>query len=323
MTLHVLLCSHNGARFIGEQIASIRAQSPAVDVIHVFDHASKDGTRALLEQLASQPECTPLALQWLDDAPGPALSFLRAMGHLAPRVGAGDCIFLADQDDVWLPGKVAAMLQAAAQQTGPWALFHDVRVVSEALELQCPTFYTGNPYAVPRDLDARRLLLANPVVGHTLALSGDMLACMARLPEQGAYAMHDWAVALVAQRMQRLVFVPQCLSLYRQHAGNLLGASRGRSLGTQWRRGMQLAERVLVQSMAWARAQRSGALPAASWVSHLPVWLSQPWAGRSRSRVALCLAWHAVAFGPTLRRRSLGLFLLLQALRPAPREGRL
>ena len=48
MTLHVLLCSHNGARFIAQQIASIRAQSRAVDVIHVFDHASQDGTREVL-----------------------------------------------------------------------------------------------------------------------------------------------------------------------------------------------------------------------------------------------------------------------------------
>ncbi len=322
MTLHVLLCSHNGARFIGEQIASIRAQSRAVDVIHVFDHGSGDGTRVVLERLALQPGCTPLELHWVDDAPGPSLSFFRAMALLAPRVGQGDTVFLADQDDVWLTGKVAAVLETASSQPRPWALFHDVQVVDEALKPLQPTFYSGNPYAVPRDLDARRLLLANPVVGHTLALSGDMLACVVRLPEQPAYVMHDWAVALVAQRMQRLAYVPQCLSLYRQHGANLLGASRERSLGEQLRRGMQLAERVLVQAMAWARAQPGGALPAASPASRVPRWLSQPWAGRSRARVALHLAWHAVVSGPTLRRRAMGMFLVLQALRPWPTGGR-
>lgn len=322
MTLHVLLCSHNGVHFIGEQIGSIRAQSRAVDVIHVFDHASDDGTRAVLEQLASQPGGAPLELHWVDDAPGPAMSFFGAMVRLAPRVGAGDCLFLADQDDVWLPGKVAVMLEAASLQPRPWALFHDVQVVDESLAPLQATFYTGNPYAVPRDLDFRRLLLANPVVGHTLVLSGDMLACVARLPEPAAYVMHDWAVALLAQRMQRLACVPQCLSLYRQHNANLLGTSRQRPLGEQMRRGMQLAELVLGQAMAWARAQSGGMLPAASPASHVPGWLAQPWAGRSRARVALHLAWHAVRSGPTLRRKSMGLFLVLQALRPAHHGAR-
>ncbi|MGV3683522.1 MAG: hypothetical protein ACO1PM_27905 [Acidovorax sp.] len=321
MTLHVLLCSHNGARFIAEQIASIRSQVPGVDVIHVFDHASHDGTRAVLEQLASQPGA-PLELHWQGDAPGPAMSFFRAIGHLAPHVDAADGIFLADQDDVWLPGKVAAMLEAAAARTRPWALFHDVQVVDEALAPLQPSFYTGNPYAVPRDLDPRRLLVTNPVVGHTLLLSGDLLAQLARLPEQEAYVMHDWAVALVAQRMQCLAYVPQGLSLYRQHGANLLGASRQRSLGEQLRRGMRLAERVLVQAMAWARAQPGGALPAAAPAAQVPGWLAQPWAGRSRARVALQLAWHAVVSGPTPRRRAMGLFLLLQALRPAPQGSR-
>lgn len=320
MTLHVLLCSHNGARFIAQQIASIRAQSRAVDVIHVFDHASEDGTREVLAQLAQESGGAPLALHWVDNAPGPALSFFNAMAQLAPQVGTGDCIFLADQDDVWLPGKVAAMLEVAAGLPLPWALFHDVQVVDEALAPLKPTFYTGNPYAVPRDLDPRRLLLVNPVIGHTLVLSGDMLASVACLPEPSAYVMHDWAVALVAQRMQRLACVPQCLSLYRQHGANLLGASRQRSLGEQLRRGMQLAAQVLEQAMAWARAQSGGVLPAASPAARVPRWLAQPWAGRNRVRVALHLAWHALVSGPTLRRRAMGLFLVLQALRPA-RQG--
>ena len=318
MTLHVLLCSHNGARFIAQQIASIRAQSRPVDVIHVFDHASGDGTRAVLEQLASEPGA-PLELHWQGDSPGAAMSFFRAIGHLASRVDAGDGIFLADQDDVWLPGKVAAMLEAAARRPRPWALFHDVQVVDEALSPLLPSFYTGNPYAVPRDLDPRRLLLTNPVIGHTLLLSGDLLAQVARLPEQEAYVMHDWAVALVAQRMQCLAYVPQALSLYRQHGANLLGASRQRALGEQLRRGMQLAGRVLGQCMAWARAQSAGVLPAASVQAGLPPWLSRPWAGRSRNRVALQLAWHALASGPTWRRRSMAVFLAQQVLRsPAP-----
>lgn len=318
MTLHVLLCSHNGARFIAEQIASIRAQSQAVDVIHVFDHASDDGTRAVLEQLAGQPGA-PIELHWIGDAPGPAMSFFRAMGQLASRIEAADSVFLADQDDVWLPGKVAAMLEAAAHRPRPWALFHDVQVVDEALAPLQPSFYTGNPYAVPRDLDPRRLLLTNPVIGHTLLLSGDLLRHIARLPEQSAYVMHDWAVALVAQRMQCLAYVPHSLSLYRQHGANLLGASRQRGLGEQLQRGMRLAGRVLGQAMAWARAHSAGVLPAASPKAGSPPWLSQPWSGHSHHRVALQLAWHALVSGPTWRRRSLALFLALQVLRrPVP-----
>ena len=45
----VVLCTHNGAAFIGEQVASILAQTRLPDELVLGDDASTDGTVELVE----------------------------------------------------------------------------------------------------------------------------------------------------------------------------------------------------------------------------------------------------------------------------------
>ena len=181
MSRRVILCSHNGARFIEEQISSIRAQTVPVDTIHVFDFASTDATRSILHRLATDAVLPRVFVKEHADAPGAALSFFRAFSEMAEVVSDTDCIFLADQDDVWLGTKVAQVTRrfddaVAADPTGLVAVFHDVHVVDHALSPLRKSFYhADSPFALPRDLAPDRLLLANPAIGHTLAISGALL----------------------------------------------------------------------------------------------------------------------------------------------------
>ena len=51
-TVSVALCTYNGARFIGEQLSSILAQSRLPDEIVVSDDGSRDDTLAIVERMA-------------------------------------------------------------------------------------------------------------------------------------------------------------------------------------------------------------------------------------------------------------------------------
>ncbi len=324
MSRRVILCSHNGARFIEEQISSIRAQTVPVDTIHVFDFASTDATRSILHRLATDAVLPRVFVKEHADAPGAALSFFRAFSEMAEVVSDTDCIFLADQDDVWLGTKVAQVTRrfddaVAADPTGLVAVFHDVHVVDHALSPLRKSFYhADSPFALPRDLAPDRLLLANPAIGHTLAISGALLRAVNKSLTKPAYLMHDWAVVLVASRVGSVAFIPEALSLYRQHDANVLGAFKRRRPSEIYLRTLRFARGLLRQNRQFGRdtAQIHAAASARggrSRASLLDRWL-QATAIHAPFLAGPLLGILAFARGPTWQRRLLGGALWLAAV---------
>lgn len=324
MRFHVLLCSHNGALFIEQQLVSIMGQMPCVDHVHVHDFASRDETCAIVDRVSAssiQDKGPGVSLVKWDDAPGASLSFFRALAHLAPTLADEDVVFLCDQDDVWLPGKVGVIraevdrLLAGGEKS--FVVFHDVKVVDADLSPMRQTYYTGNPFALPRDLASDRVLLANPMIGHTMAVSGRLVRdAMDCLGSRKDYLMHDWALGLMATRTGEVRFVPAALSLYRQHANNILGAYGRR---TAW----QIVRRTFVFALGLVRQNRAFAGDMAAWVRPGPE-------GRVARLTGLDLALQRVRFsgiltagllagcalmrGPTPQRRLLGFALLAAGL---------
>lgn len=307
MRVKVVMCCHNGAAFLEAQLASIMSQTRAVDVVHVFDFASTDGTRALLEALASRWPVIQVRL--VDDAPGVARSFFRALAAMLPACAPADLILLSDQDDVWNPDKVeilVAAIEAARQEQGERIVaFHDVSLVDEDLNVLKRSFYDHGPFRIPRDLTFERLLVANPIIGHTIALTMPMAELAVRILRPERYIMHDWAIALLASQCGRFLFVDRQLSLYRQHSTNILGAGRRRSLLEYARRGLRLSAAIERQARAFAddfaRAGPSASRPADARL-------------RSGGKLASIVARH----GHTAGHRLMAVPMLWRALRGKP-----
>jgi rhamnosyltransferase len=310
------MCCHNGESFVAEQLRSILAQRRAVDVVHVHDFASTDGTLARLES-AAQASTVEVHLNRHPDAPGASLSFFRALAILSPLILDEDVVFLADQDDVWLPNKTEVVLRELARQVQSWpgehAIFHDVQVVGRGLELLRATYYTGDPFAVPRDLDPRLVLLSNPVIGHTLAVTGSLIRRVLRMARPDRYLMHDWSLVLFASRFGRICCIPEALSLYRQHEANVLGAYGRRGRLETVGRISRFSDEVVQQAIAFIHDTASDADRMAH-VSPTDRQLFRlarrfPWIGYP------VLALQALLLGPTIKRKGLGVFIALQGVR--------
>lgn len=259
--IRVVLCTHNGERFLEAQLASIVKQKLPVDRIHVFDFASTDGTRPLLAQLAAR--WPTLDVRLVDHAPGVTLSFRHALAEVHPLCGDRDIIFLSDQDDVWLSQKTTTMVarveSARCEGSDRILAFHDVTLCDANLGVLRPSFYEGRPFRVPRDLDPRRMLIANPVIGHTIAVTPQLIELMLRCQRLRHYVMHDWALVLLATQVGRIVYQPDQLGLYRQHDSNVLGAGRRRSPLGYIRRALVLSRAINVQASAFLEDVRCAA----------------------------------------------------------------
>ncbi|NPD14040.1 glycosyltransferase [Xinfangfangia sp. D13-10-4-6] len=236
----IIMATRNGGRHLREQLASIAAQTHRNWTLYVSDDGSTDDTRQILKDFGQRH---PLHLV---EGPrrGAAANFLSALSQ--PDLPKG-VIALADQDDVWLKGKLARGLRrmaAAARVMGN----HDAPVLYAAESMLSDHQLT--PKTISRSGRVRPAfapsLAQNLFAGHSIMLSPAALALVRQARGTEAVIWHDWWLyQLLAGAGAGLVLDPTPLVIYRQHGGNAIGAPGGAVagirrmqmvLGGEWRR---------------------------------------------------------------------------------------
>ena len=231
----VLLAAYNGVSYIEEQIRSILGQTLPPDQLLISDDGSTDGTVELLERLqAEYPSVLRLVAhkregdyqdRW-DQVPAPAMNFFWLLSQVSTK--PGEYILLSDQDDVWLPEKIAHSVEAvklaeAQSPNVPIALFGDARVVDDSLQQLHPSFQQMSGYHTDA-LDVAHLLMENKLIGCTMLFNRALRDKLTDTVPDGL-RMHDWWIALIASAFGRIIYLDEPLLLYRQHTGNVVGGS--------------------------------------------------------------------------------------------------
>jgi glycosyltransferase involved in cell wall biosynthesis len=99
----VCMATYRGSRFVKEQLSSIIRELGPDDELVIVDDASPDDTVAIVESV----EDARVRLVVAPENRGYVRTFEEAI-----RLSRGRFIFLSDQDDVWIEGRLAAMLRA-------------------------------------------------------------------------------------------------------------------------------------------------------------------------------------------------------------------
>ena len=216
-----LVCTHNGEKYLKDQIDSIQKQTRGLDKIYLMDFESSDNTRNISKKLAEEYE--NIIRKEYDIAPGPAISFFIGIDRIR-RVELGEyLLYLVDQDDFWLLSKNDFVLNQFSKSRFGFA-FHDVEIVNESLETLRPNYY-GSYWKAQRDFTLPSQLFSNCVIGHTCILHSDFVRELS-IPLDTRIPMHDWHIANQALLRDDYIFFEEVLSKYRQHDRNILGASK-------------------------------------------------------------------------------------------------
>jgi len=213
----IVMATLNGAAHLPEQLASIEAQTHRDWQLFVSDDGSTDDTLAILDRFARR---FPVRVVQ-GPRRGAAANFLTALCH--PDLAPGT-IALADQDDVWLEGKLARGLRrmAASAGNGPLLYAAESVLTDAALRpLRASTAGRARPGFAPA-------LCQNLFGGHTMMLDAGVLALVRGAGLPAGIAYHDWWIyQLVAGTGGRMVLDPATVARYRQHGANALGGSGG------------------------------------------------------------------------------------------------
>lgn len=123
--ISVCMATYNGAHFIREQIDSILPQLSAEDELIVSDDGSTDGTLEILAEYVAA-DARVKVLHHIPHAEYSGHERATANFENALRNASGEYIFLADQDDVWLPEKVTVCMKLLESYD---CIVHNYRVI--------------------------------------------------------------------------------------------------------------------------------------------------------------------------------------------------
>ncbi len=208
--ISVAMTTCNGEAFLREQLASILSQLTEEDELVISDDGSSDGTLKIIEEFASGP--VPIRL-----VPGPRAG-IKANVECALRHCYGRYIFLADQDDIWAPGKVKEVLRCFQTRKASLVI-HDAVVFTE--DISHPVM--ASFFAFRRSgAGVWKNLWKNSYIGCCMAFRRELL--FRALPIPDSIEMHDqWLGILNDFYFKKSCFCEKPLLYYRRHGGNNSG----------------------------------------------------------------------------------------------------
>lgn len=225
----ILLATYNGEQYLPEMLESLLAQTFADWRLLVRDDLSKDGTPDILQRFRAAHPDKVADIIFDGENTGVTRSFERLM--LSAREYDDDYFMFADQDDVWLPEKIAhAMLHMQENEQAmpgkPVLVCTDLTVVDKQLNSICTSMqqYAG----IRPDLLQRHKLIActNYVTGCTVIINRRALECALPFAPEAVYHDHWTALKTIANN-GKIVYINKSDILYRQHGDNTCGAVAG------------------------------------------------------------------------------------------------
>ncbi len=221
-TVNILLATYQGEAYLAQQLESLRTQSYTNWRLYVSDDGSTDGTERIVAEFARRSSQTVRFFS------GPAKGVTHNFFHLMNMVetcNSSDLYAFCDQDDVWMPDKLANAVAHYAVQTlevsQPYLYCSRTRIVSSQLvELGLTP--------VPRKpLGFGNALLQNVASGNTMVFNAALLKIMRNIDPKDS-VLHDWTAYQAVTGCGGVVHFSEQPSLfYRQHGANVVGSNTG------------------------------------------------------------------------------------------------
>lgn len=214
----VLLSAYNGARYLSEQLHSIWAQRGVEVYVAVRDDGSTDNTADIVAQHAEAHPGRVCLLR--GENMGFARSFWQLMLWAGTHLPQCSYVALADQDDVWLEGKLArACACIRSMDEGAGRLYCSDLIVTDAA-LQPLHRMHGQRALRPTVENA---LMESHATGCTMVMDRKLLA-LATKHTPPVLCAHDLWLYHVAVLMGSFLYDTEAHILYRQHGSNEIGA---------------------------------------------------------------------------------------------------
>ncbi len=219
-TVHIIMASYNGEKYLEEQLDSLLGQTCQDISVEVCDDGSADRTCDIVKQYCSRDH--RITLHKNEKNKGYVRNFLEGMQR-----SDADYIMLCDQDDIWDRDKVEVTLHAM-QQAEKDGCDQPLMVFTDAVNFDSDTGkdlgrFHENSHLNTKRLDTAHLFMENKVIGCTVMVNHKVISYLTEIPQE--IRVHDWWLALICSHFGRIIYLDRPTLRYRQHSGNMIGGS--------------------------------------------------------------------------------------------------
>lgn len=202
----VLMATYNGQEHLAEQLDSILSQEGVEVFVRVSDDCSTDSTFRILETYASEHD--NIEIIYNSTHQGKTRTIMQLV-YDAP-VEEFDYIALANQDDIWLSGKLAAGTDHISANTSRPELYYAGSVCIDARGRVIGDEFDG--YEVCASHPGSLLLVRNWALGCTMLMNGALVKLLRRRPVFDFARSYDTWIHAVALYCDGYVFcdLPHC-----------------------------------------------------------------------------------------------------------------
>ena len=204
--ISVCIATHNGEKYIKEQVDSILCQIGVNDEVIISDDGSTDRT---LDILKSYNDSRIKIFNYIHKQKFRyKFDYSTHNFENALLQSRGDVIFLSDQDDVWLPNKVNRVL---SNMDNCDILLHGRKVVDANLNVI-------QEFAMPQDGFWRNIKSCT-TTGCCMVFRREVLKNVLPFPISGV--CHDFWIGVYGSLYYKRKFIKEPLLLYRRHENNV------------------------------------------------------------------------------------------------------
>jgi glycosyltransferase involved in cell wall biosynthesis len=217
------MATYNGGRYLDEQIKSIFDQTETNWRLIIRDDCSNDNTKFIIRNYAERYPEKIFVLENNGEKLGACQNFARLLEH-----SSANYIMFCDQDDIWLPNKIAVTLEKMSEmeealgEKTPLMVHTDMKVVDENLDPIAESFWQLLRLKPANGNKLNRLVLQNVPSGCAMMINKSLRDTAAPIPREAV--MHDWWLCLVAAAFGKTGYLQIPTVLYRQHGMNVCGA---------------------------------------------------------------------------------------------------
>lgn len=221
----ILMATRNGARWLPGQLQSLREQSLRDWALWVGDDGSTDETPAILEAFRAAESDRHEIRLLAGPRQGAAQNFLALLTHPDLPTGPGIHVALSDQDDIWLPGKLARGLEHLAALPDPQrpAIYG-----AQSVHLDEAGRVVGRSRRPRRPLCIGNAVVQNLISGHSSMLNPAAVRLARQAGCPPGIGFQDWWLSLLVIAAGGTAVVDgETVLFYRQHGRNVMGAPQG------------------------------------------------------------------------------------------------
>ena len=217
--ISVVIAAYNGEKYIMEQLRSVLCQLNEDDEVVISDDNPSGSTYPAIENLLK----TDKRIKYIE---GPRKGVIKNFEN-AIKTAKGDYIFLCDQDDVWLDGKVEAVKKEL--EGGALVVMHDAFVTDSELNIKEESFFASHG----TETGYVKNIIRNSYIGCCMAFSADLKPHILPFPEN--LPMHDQWIGLIGEKTGKVSLINKQYIYYRRHDGAVTGGATSLMQKIKWR----------------------------------------------------------------------------------------